>query len=146
MLYSRPLVNSVSNLCFLAESQYVVGLVPGENGCPTVLFSGDTGTGSFDYDATIVVKIHFEDGQECSTVIANYSGHTAFQDNVLLLDCSSQSTDCEFNKCSVGSNRTSAEICLDSLTINGEAQNVGICIPISLSDLLDIDNDICPPR
>lgn len=146
MRYSRPEVkSSISNFHLVAESQYIVGLVPDGNGCPTVLFSGDTGTGIVNIDGSFTFTLKFDNGQSCETQTTSFTGQAAFQNGALLFDCSGLQTDCSFFKCGVvDANRISGEVCLDSLNINGEAQNAGVCVELSIQDFNTFANEVCP--
>lgn len=145
MRYLKPLVNSVYNLCFIAESQYIVGLVPDGSGCPTVLFNGDTGTGVVNIEATFTFAIKFDNGQSCNYAVTNVSGQATFQNGSLVLNCSSLQEDCNTDfPCGINANEVAGEVCLDSLTINGEAQNAGICIELGEEAFFDVLGQTCP--
>jgi len=145
MRYLKPeIISSINNIHFIAESQYVVGIIPDPNGCPTVAFSESTGTGVINMEATYVFTINFSSGSPCQGT-SSVSAQAAFEDNVLVPDCLSASFDCNFS-CQNTAPPTDGEICLTSLSLNGVPQDVtGICLDLPSQQVVELVADaVCP--
>jgi hypothetical protein len=124
MKYSKPVVNLVPKFQQVAESQYnvIVGIDPSD-GCPDLELDQATlsGTASMELNYTIVFS--FASQGTCNAT-ASVSGEVTVQNGVILTDCSSLDDSCSL-VCQETSLPTSAEICVTSFVLNGEAQDVG---------------------
>jgi hypothetical protein len=143
MRYLRPeIISCISNLHLIAESQYVVGIIPDPDGCPTVAFSEATGSGTISIEATYELTINYSAGSPCQGT-SNMTGTATFEDNVLVPDCSNASFSCDF-VCQNTSQPTGGEICMTSLTLNGVPQDADVCVDVPSELLQAVGGTLCP--
>lgn len=142
MRYSKPAVQSFLNMHIVAESQYFEGLIPDPNGCPTFLFNEATGSGVISVAATYTLIYNFSGNQTCQDTVS-MTGQATFEGNVLVPDCSNASFSCSFSSCNATGLPTGGQLCLTSLTLNGELQDASVCIDLNLNELDAVVGQLC---